>query len=152
MFQRASIAICGAGTGHVKVGPMKLPEGASEWACPRKKSGKSQRFSVRISSVEGLLVYGGEFTLIFPVGPVKPFHTQFRGERLEVASMDAGGSKIPGVVPQTTIKNDGSPGTLRCRSRFAFYIFCFRDPRRSRAGRILMRFKGLFSRGKVTGA
>jgi hypothetical protein len=36
--------------------------------------------------------------LIFPVGPVKPFHTQFRGKRLEVASMDTGGSKIPGVV------------------------------------------------------
>src|SRR5207253_7868356 len=54
--------------------------------------------------------------------------------------------------PKTRIKNDGSPGTLRCRSLFAFYIFCFRDPRRSRAGRILMRFKDLFSRGKVTGA
>ncbi len=43
-------------------------------AGPRKKNGKSQRFSVRISSLEGLLVYREEFTLIFPVGPVKPFH------------------------------------------------------------------------------
>jgi len=48
-------------------------------AGPRKRNGKSQRFSVRISSLEGLLVDRGEFTLIFPGGPVKPFHTQFRG-------------------------------------------------------------------------
>ena len=77
-------------------------------AGPRKRNGKSQRFSVRISSVEGLLVYGGEFTLIFPVGPVKPFHTQFRGERLEVASMAAGGSKIPGVVQKRGSKTMGA--------------------------------------------
>jgi len=48
-------------------------------AGPRKRNGKSQRFSVRISPLDGLLVYRGEFTWIFPVGPVKPFHTQFRG-------------------------------------------------------------------------
>jgi hypothetical protein len=54
--------------------------------------------------------------------------------------------------PKRAIKNDGSLGTLRWRSRFVFYIFCFRDPRQSRSGKILMRFQGLFSRGKVTGA
>jgi hypothetical protein len=81
-------------------------------AGPRKKNGKSQRFSVRFSSLEGLLVYRGEFTLISPVGLVKPFHAQFRGERLEVASMDAGGSKIPGVVQKRRSKTMG----IRARS------------------------------------
>src|SRR6266566_2687155 len=52
--------------------------------------------------------------------------------------------------PKTRIKNDGSPGTLRCRSRFDFYIFCFRDPRRSRAGRILMSFFFLIPRPQGT--
>jgi len=115
-------------------------------AGPRKRNGKSQRFSVRISSPEGLLVYRGEFTLIFPVGPVKPFHTQFRGGSVWKLLDGCRSVKDSRSGPKTRIKNDGSPGTLRCRSRFAFYIFCFR------AGRILMRFKGLFSRGKVTGA
>ena len=77
-------------------------------AGPLKRNGKSQRFSVRISSLEGLSVYRGEFTLIFPVGPVKPFHPQFRGERLEVASMDAGGSKIPEVVQKRRSKTMGA--------------------------------------------
>jgi hypothetical protein len=44
-----------------------------EWTGPRKKNGKSQRFSVRISSLESLLVNRGEFTLISPEGLVKPF-------------------------------------------------------------------------------
>src|SRR6266480_4055029 len=77
---------------------MKLLEGASERAGSRKRSGKSQRFLVRFSLLEGLLLYGGEFTLIYPVGLVKPF-------------------------PQTRIKNDGSPSALLCRSQFVFYIF-----------------------------
>jgi hypothetical protein len=47
------------------------------------KNGKSQRFSVRFSSLEGLLVYRGEFTLKFPVGPVKPFLMRMRGKGLE---------------------------------------------------------------------
>ena len=38
---------------------MELLEGASEWAGPRKKNGKSQIFSVRFSSLEVLLVYMG---------------------------------------------------------------------------------------------
>src|SRR6267143_3696704 len=42
----------------------ELLEGASKWAGPRKQNGKSQRFSLRFSSLEGLLVYGGEFTLM----------------------------------------------------------------------------------------
>jgi hypothetical protein len=46
----------------------------------RKKNGKSQRFSVRISSLEGLLVNRGEFTLISPVGLVKPFLMLMRGK------------------------------------------------------------------------
>jgi hypothetical protein len=48
-------------------------------AGPRKKNGTSQGFSVRISSLEGLLVYRGKFTLKFPVGPVKPFLMLMRG-------------------------------------------------------------------------
>ena len=52
----------------------------------RKKNGKSQRFSVRISSLEGLLVYRGEFTLISPVGLVKPFPMLMRGKGLEAFS------------------------------------------------------------------
>ena len=42
-------------------------------AGPLKKNGKSQRLSVRISSLESLLVDRGQFTLISPVGLVKPF-------------------------------------------------------------------------------
>jgi hypothetical protein len=52
-------------------------------AGPRKENGKSQRFSVRISSLEGLLVKRGEFTLISPVGLVKPFLMLMRGKGLE---------------------------------------------------------------------
>ncbi len=52
-------------------------------AGPQKKNGKSQRFSVRISSLEGLLVNRGEFTLKFPVGRMKPFLMLMRGKGLE---------------------------------------------------------------------
>ena len=55
-------------------------------AGPRKENGKSQRFSVRISSLEGLLVYRGEFTLKFPVGLVKPFLMLMRRKGLEAFS------------------------------------------------------------------
>ena len=51
-------------------------------AGPGKKNGKSQRFSVRFSSLEGLLVNRGEFTLKSPVGLVKPFHMLMRGKGL----------------------------------------------------------------------
>ena len=50
---------------------------------PTGGEGKSQRFSVRISSLEGLLVNRGEFTLISPVGLVKPFLMLMRGKGLE---------------------------------------------------------------------
>jgi hypothetical protein len=76
---------------------MELLEGASEWAGRRKENSKSQRFSVRFSFLERLLVYRRKFTLISPAGLVKPFRTQIRRERLEVASMDAGG-EILGLV------------------------------------------------------
>ena len=49
----------------------------------RKENGKSQRFSVRISSLEGLLVNRGEFTLISRVGMVKPFLMLMREKGLE---------------------------------------------------------------------
>jgi hypothetical protein len=49
-------------------------------AGPRKKNGESQRFSVRFSSLEGFLVYRGEFTLISPVGLVKAFLMLMRGK------------------------------------------------------------------------
>jgi hypothetical protein len=52
-------------------------------AGPRKKNGKSQRFSVSFSSLEGLLVNRGEFTLISPVGLVKAFLTSMWGKGLE---------------------------------------------------------------------
>jgi hypothetical protein len=57
---------------------MELLEGASEWA-GRTKNGKSQRFSVRFSFLESLFVYRGKFTLISPVGLVKPFLMLRRG-------------------------------------------------------------------------
>ena len=38
---------------------------------------------MRISSLEGLLVNRGEFTLISPVGLVKPFLMLMRGKGLE---------------------------------------------------------------------
>jgi hypothetical protein len=65
---------------------MELLEGASEWPVPERKMAKSQRFSVRISSLEGLLVYRGELTLRSPVGLVKPFHMLMRGKGLEAFS------------------------------------------------------------------
>ena len=53
--------------------------------------------------------------------------------------------------PQTRIKNDGSPGMLRCRPKFVFNIFCFCGLGRGRGAKIRMRFKGFFWRGKVNG-
>jgi len=50
---------------------------------PTGGDGKSKRFSVRISSLAGLLVNRGEFTLISPVGLVKPFLMLMRGKGLE---------------------------------------------------------------------
>jgi hypothetical protein len=50
---------------------------------PTGGDGKSKRFAVRISSLEGLLVNRGEFTLISPVGLVKPFLMLMRGRGLE---------------------------------------------------------------------
>ena len=55
-------------------------------AGPRNKNGKSQRLSVRFSSLEGLLVNRGEFTLKSPVGLVKPFHMLVRGKGMEAFS------------------------------------------------------------------
>jgi hypothetical protein len=52
-------------------------------AGPRKENGKSQRFSVRFSSLKGLLVNRGEFTLKSPVGLVEPFLMLMRGKGLE---------------------------------------------------------------------
>jgi hypothetical protein len=83
--------------------------------CPRKKSGKSQRFSVRFSPLEGLLVYRGKFTLISPAGQVKPFLMLIRGAFGSAEDSRSG--------PQRRIKNDGTRARLRCRSRFVFYIF-----------------------------
>jgi hypothetical protein len=48
---------------------------------PTGGDGKSKRLSVRIPSLEGLLVNRGEFTLISPVGLVKPFLMLMRGKR-----------------------------------------------------------------------
>ncbi len=73
-------------------------EEVSEWGVSVEKVASHKRFSVRFSFLEGLLVYAGEFTLISPVGVVKPFLTLIRGERLEVASMDRGEPKIPLLV------------------------------------------------------
>src|SRR5207249_4673773 len=153
LLQRASIAVCSVGrsTAH----PCRTP-----WKCWREPpSGRSPKEKWQITKIlredflcrGPLSIWGGVHVDI----PRRP------GEAVSYAvSGGAFGSCFDGCRrvkdsrsgPKTRIKNDGSPGTLRCRSRFAFYIFCFRDPRRSRAGRILMRFKGLFSRGKVTGA
>ena len=47
--------------------------------CPCKKSRKPQKILVRFSFLEGLLVYAGEFTLLSPVGLMKPFLTLIRG-------------------------------------------------------------------------
>ena len=47
---------------------------------PTGEDGKSQRFSVRISSLESLLVNRGEFMLISTVGLVKPFLMLMRGK------------------------------------------------------------------------
>ncbi len=52
---------------------MSMLENASEWAVPVKKVASHKRFSVRLSFLEGLLVYAGEFTLLSPVGVMKPF-------------------------------------------------------------------------------
>jgi len=53
---------------------------------PTGGDGKSQRFSVRFSSLEGLLVYRGELTLKSPVGLVKPFLMLMRGKGSEAFS------------------------------------------------------------------
>src|ERR1700681_221537 len=73
-------------------------EEASEWAVPVKKVASHKRLSVRFSFLEGLLVYGGEFTFTFPSGLVKPVRAQILAACLKVASMDVRGPKVPGLV------------------------------------------------------
>ena len=77
---------CGKVNGAPVSDAMELLGGNRRVAVPQKKSGKSQRFSVRISSLEGLLVNRGEFTLISPVGLVKPFLMLMRAKGLEAFS------------------------------------------------------------------
>jgi len=101
---------------------MELLEGASEWAGRRKENSKSQRFSVRFSFLERLLVYRRKFTLISPAGLVKPFRTQIRRERLEVASMDAG-VEDPRIGPQTRIKSDGTRARSGAGRDLSFTFF-----------------------------
>lgn len=89
----------------------------------KKKVASHKRFSVRFSFLEGLLVYAGEFTLLSPVGLMKPFLTLIRGERLEVASMDRGEPKIPLLVQ----KRGSRTMVVRARSgagRNLFLTFC----------------------------
>src|SRR2546421_9092421 len=68
--------------GAPPVGPHETSGGSL-----RVGPGPRQRFSVRFSLLKGLLVYGGEFTLIPPVDLVQSF-------------------------PRTRIKNNGSPSAL----------------------------------------
>jgi len=98
------------------IAPSVGPHETTGWclrvgAGPRKKSGKSQRSSVRFSFLEVLLVYGGEFTLISPVGLVKPFLTLIRGERLEVGSNYRGWPKTVRLVHKRGSK------TMEARAR-----------------------------------
>ena len=99
-------------------------EGVSEWAVSVKKVASPKRFSVRFSFLEGLLVYAGEFTLISPVGVVKPFLTLIGGEHLEIASMDSGGPKNPLLVQ----KRGSRTTVVRARSgagrnlRFTYFV------------------------------
>lgn len=79
-------------------------EEVSEWAVPVKKDASPKRFSARFSFLEGLLVYGGELSLISRVDLVKPFLTLTRRECLEVASMDRGGPKIPLLVQKRGLR------------------------------------------------
>ena len=60
--------------------------GDAQRSATHRRDGKSQRFSVRISSLEVLLVNRGEFTLISPVGLVKPFLMLMRRKGLEAFS------------------------------------------------------------------
>jgi hypothetical protein len=105
---------------------------SAPWNCWReppsgpspKKTGESQRFSLGFSLPEALLVYRGEFTLIFPSGLVKPFPTLIHVERAEVASMYRGGQKIPGLIAEQGSRTMDA-GARRCWSRFGLYLFCF---------------------------
>jgi hypothetical protein len=103
-------------------------EEASEWAVPVKKVASHKRFTVRFSFLEGLLVYAGEFTLLSPVGLMKPFLTLIPEERLEVASMDRGGPKVPLLVQ----KQGSRTMVVRARSgagrNFVFLHFAFLRP------------------------
>ena len=69
----------GRSTAH----PCRTPLNSLRVAGPRKENGKSQRFSVRISSLEDLLINRGEFALISLAGLVKPFLMLMRGKGLE---------------------------------------------------------------------
>jgi hypothetical protein len=74
--------------------------------------------------LEGLLVYGGEFTLTFPSGLVKPVRTQILAACLEVGSMDVRGPKVPGLVNKRgskTMEAQIRPGAGRDLP-FAFFV------------------------------
>jgi len=128
---------------------MELLEGASEWAGRRKENSKSQRFSVRFSFLERLLVYRRKFTLISPAGLVKPFRTQIRRGAFG-SCFDAGG-KIPGLVHKRGSKAM-EPGHGPVPVAICLLHFLFLRPFSGRGGRILRRFNDLFGRGRVTGA
>jgi hypothetical protein len=102
---------------------MPMLEEDSEWAVSVKKVASHKRFSVRFSFLEGLLVYAGEFTLISPVGVVKPFLTLIRASVLKLLRWMKGGAEDSRSGPQRRIKNDRTRGASL--SRFIFYIFCF---------------------------
>jgi len=66
--------------------------------------------------------------------------------------MDAGGSKIPGVVQKRRSKTMGARARFGAGRDLPFTFFVSAASVGVEGERIIVRFKGLFSRGKVTGA
>jgi hypothetical protein len=132
--------------------PMKLLEGASEWTGPRRKSRKPPKIFVEVFLSGGPLSIWREFTLIVPVGLVKPFLMLIRGERVEVASMYRGGPKIPGLVQKRGSKTMEARVLSDAGRNLSFTFFVSAASVVVEGGEILMKFNRFFWSGKVNGA
>jgi hypothetical protein len=128
---------------------MELLEG--EWAGRRKENSKSQRFSVRFSFLERLLVYRRKFTLISPAGLVKSV-PYANSEGAFGSCFDGCRREGPRAGQQTRIKSDGTRARSGAGRDLSFTFFVSEVFFGVEGGRILRRFNDLFWHGKVTGA
>jgi len=101
---------------------MELLEGASEWAGRRKENSKSQGFSVRISSLEGLLVYREEVHVDISRRPGEAV-SDANSEGAFGSCFDGCRREDPRTGPQRRIKSDGTRARSGAGRDLSFTFF-----------------------------